>query len=270
MASIIKLKRGTSTPTTSNIVSGEVAVDTSARKIYINDSGVIKEIGGAASSSSDSLINGSFTVQLDSNGVLNLPQTAFIYDDSVTFTTTDANQTLDTFSPTVYRSAKYVIQATSGTDIHATELLIMHNDSSVLTSQTNTIYSNASLITLGASIVDGNVVVTVTPANADTVVDFVRTSLLSREIQFVLEGDLQSLTGSVDLLSGTGTVDLSEGEVFTLGGDYQILTGTIDLMTATGTEDLSEGEVFTLGGDYQTLTGTIDLLTATGTEDLSL
>lgn len=46
MAQTIKLKRGTTTPTTSNIVSGEVAIDTSARKLYINDGGTIKEVGG--------------------------------------------------------------------------------------------------------------------------------------------------------------------------------------------------------------------------------
>ena len=46
MAQTIKLKRGTSTPTVSDIVSGEVAIDTSAQKLYINDSGQIKEIGG--------------------------------------------------------------------------------------------------------------------------------------------------------------------------------------------------------------------------------
>ena len=45
MATVIKLKRGTSTPTTSNIVNGEVALDTSAQKMYVNDSGTIKEIG---------------------------------------------------------------------------------------------------------------------------------------------------------------------------------------------------------------------------------
>lgn len=51
---VIKLKRGTSTPTTSNIASGEVAVDTSAQKLFINDSGTIKELGtsGALLSSS--------------------------------------------------------------------------------------------------------------------------------------------------------------------------------------------------------------------------
>ena len=45
MATVIKLKRGTSTPSTSDIASGEVAVDTSAQKIYINDGGTIKSIG---------------------------------------------------------------------------------------------------------------------------------------------------------------------------------------------------------------------------------
>src|SRR6056300_1616899 len=44
MAQTIKLKRGTTTPTTSNLVSGEVAIDTSAQKLYINDNGTIKQI----------------------------------------------------------------------------------------------------------------------------------------------------------------------------------------------------------------------------------
>ncbi len=50
MANTIKLKRGTSTPSTSDIASGEVAIDTSAQKLYINDSGTVKEIGGGGSS----------------------------------------------------------------------------------------------------------------------------------------------------------------------------------------------------------------------------
>jgi hypothetical protein len=51
MAQTIKLKRGTTTPTTSDIVSGEVAVDTSAQKLYINDNGTVKEIGGGGGGS---------------------------------------------------------------------------------------------------------------------------------------------------------------------------------------------------------------------------
>ena len=53
MANVIKLKRGTSTPTTSDIVDGEVAIDKSAKKFYINDGGTIKEIGGASGGLSD-------------------------------------------------------------------------------------------------------------------------------------------------------------------------------------------------------------------------
>ena len=48
MANVIKLKRGTSTPTTSDISNGEVAIDTSAKKLYVNDSGTVKEIGGGS------------------------------------------------------------------------------------------------------------------------------------------------------------------------------------------------------------------------------
>ena len=51
MAQIIKLKRGTSAPTTTDIVDGEVAIDTAGRKLYINASGTIKEIGSTSDAS---------------------------------------------------------------------------------------------------------------------------------------------------------------------------------------------------------------------------
>ena len=57
MATVIKLKRGTTTPTTGDIVSGEVAIDTSAQKLYINDSGSVKEIGGGTASNSFATIS---------------------------------------------------------------------------------------------------------------------------------------------------------------------------------------------------------------------
>ena len=43
----IKIKTGTSTPTTSDITDREVAIDKTAQKFYINDGGTIKEIAGA-------------------------------------------------------------------------------------------------------------------------------------------------------------------------------------------------------------------------------
>ena len=57
MANVIKLKRGTSTPTTSDIVDGEVAIDKSAKKFYINDGGTIKEIGGGSGGGLSDLVD---------------------------------------------------------------------------------------------------------------------------------------------------------------------------------------------------------------------
>src|SRR6056300_498059 len=54
MATQIKLKRGTATPTTSDLANGEVGIDTSAKKLYVNDNGTIKEIGGGTSSGDSS------------------------------------------------------------------------------------------------------------------------------------------------------------------------------------------------------------------------
>jgi len=83
MATIIKLKRGTTTPTTGDITSGEVAVDTSAQKLYINDSGTVKEIGGGTAANSFATINlndstnvvadsSTDTLNLDSSGLISI------------------------------------------------------------------------------------------------------------------------------------------------------------------------------------------------------
>ena len=51
MAVVLKPKRGTNTPGTDDIVSGEIAIDTAAAKLYINDGGTVKEIGGGGTAS---------------------------------------------------------------------------------------------------------------------------------------------------------------------------------------------------------------------------
>ena len=74
---VIKLKRGTSTPTTSNIASGEVAVDTSAQKLYINDSGTIKELG-----TSEALLSSSTVAIKEFEYTASGSQTTFSGNDS--------------------------------------------------------------------------------------------------------------------------------------------------------------------------------------------
>ena len=95
---VIKLKTGTSTPSTSDIESREVAIDTSAQKFYINDSGTIKEIGGASSSSlsalNDVTISNSVASQyLIYNGSAWVNEYKHNVGKTVPFTKTDASAT---------------------------------------------------------------------------------------------------------------------------------------------------------------------------------
>jgi len=98
MATIIKLKTGTSTPQTSDLESREVAIDTSAQKFYINDSGTIKEIGGASASNltalNDVTVSSSQTSQyLIYNGSAWVNEYQHEVGKTVPFTKTDASAT---------------------------------------------------------------------------------------------------------------------------------------------------------------------------------
>ena len=98
MATIIKLKTGTSTPSTSDLEAREVAIDTSAQKFYINDSGTIKEIGGASSSNLTSLndvtVSSSQASQyLIYNGSAWVNEYQHEVGKTVPFTKTDASST---------------------------------------------------------------------------------------------------------------------------------------------------------------------------------
>ena len=85
-------------------------------------------------------------------------------------TTTTANNVVDSFVKTLYRSAKYYIQITSGTDYHITEALLLHDGSDVFITEYGTIFSNTSLGNVTATINSANVELLVAPTNASSVV----------------------------------------------------------------------------------------------------
>ena len=98
MATVIKLKTGTSAPSTSDIASREVAIDTSAQKFYINDDVTIKEIGGASSSNLTSLNDVTVATSLTSqyliyNGSAWVNEFQHNVGKTVPFTKADASAT---------------------------------------------------------------------------------------------------------------------------------------------------------------------------------
>lgn len=123
--------------------------------------------------------------------------------------TTTADQVVDTFDKTLYRSAKYLIQAINGADVHFTEVVIIHNDNDIFGNEYGVFYSGASLITVSATIDASNVSLVITPINTNTFIDYNRTTIVSRPLgASTSSGDLMSLSGAEDLLSGSGTEDL--------------------------------------------------------------
>jgi hypothetical protein len=89
VSTVIKLKRGTATPTTSDIVNGEVAIDTSAKKLYINDSGTVKEIGGGAGGGGASI-----TIQDEGSSLSTAAETINFVVAGVTASGTGATKTI--------------------------------------------------------------------------------------------------------------------------------------------------------------------------------
>ena len=104
------------------------------------------------------------------------------YSGTLLTSTDSANQVLDSYNKTTYRTVKYVIQAISGSNIHSSEVVLTHNDSDTFASQYAVVKSGPVLYTLGSTIVDGDVQLLVTPINSVTRIDFLRNSLVARTL----------------------------------------------------------------------------------------
>jgi hypothetical protein len=126
------------------------------------------------------------------------------------YATSNTEISVDSFSTSQYRTAKYIIQAITDVEVHSTEVLLTHNDVDVFITEYATIYTGLdALINVTATLVSSNVYLKVTPLYANTVIDVSRNSLIARVFTaFNFDGDLESLSGTEDLQSGSGSVDL--------------------------------------------------------------
>jgi hypothetical protein len=99
-------------------------------------------------------------------------------DTSNTFTTSSISQvTIDSFSTSIYRSAKYFVQMTSSTSHHVIELSLVHDDTNVYLAQYGEVFTNASLGTFDVSITSGIANLLFTATNAVTKVKLIRRSI---------------------------------------------------------------------------------------------
>ena len=84
---------------------------------------------------------------------------------------------LDTFAHADFRAARYVVAMSSGSDFHSTEIVVVHDGSSVTLTQYGTLKSS-SLATFDADISGANLRLLATPASSSsTVIKFDRTTV---------------------------------------------------------------------------------------------
>ena len=110
----------------------------------------------------------------DVTGNLNLSNGAV---SSATATTTTTSQTaVDTFAAATYRSVKYQIQITRGSEYHITEVFIVHDGTTSYGTEYATIKTGSSLASFDTDIDSGSVRLLATPtSSSSTVFKLVRT-----------------------------------------------------------------------------------------------
>ena len=76
---------------------------------------------------------------------------------NATYTTSD-QQITDSWSASAYRSAKYIIQVTQGTEYQTSEMLVMHNGTNTFTTEYALLHTTPSLLcTVATDVYGGNV-----------------------------------------------------------------------------------------------------------------
>lgn len=125
----------------------------------------------AAYDTANSIINGTSVVKQ-----LNFA-TANISSNVIVTSANTSNQVLDLFSTTNFRSAKYLIQVTSGTDYQISEILLLHNGTNSYIAEYGLIATNVNLMSYDTDISSGNVRLLMSPVNTINNVNVVRTSI---------------------------------------------------------------------------------------------
>ncbi len=104
---------------------------------------------------------------LTSNTVATINTNA-VYESTAVTTAANTQFTLDSFSTTAYRSAKYLVQISSGSSYELLEMTLIHDGTTVYLSQYGNIKTGATLAVFDASISTGTLSVLATPNNAVT------------------------------------------------------------------------------------------------------
>jgi hypothetical protein len=210
---IIQLKKsGTSGNAPSSLNIGELAINYADGKLfYKNSLGNISSIesGSSANSFSTINVNSSLIIASSNSDILNIESgnnivvvgdginkkitiglsgSPSISGDltintnsqlhSTSYTTTSTSQiAVDSFLTSSFRSAKYEMQMTSGSNYHVIELRVLHDNTIVYMIQYGEMFTNSSLGSFDAEISGGDFRLLFTPTNSSTTLKLKRSAI---------------------------------------------------------------------------------------------
>ena len=93
-----------------------------------------------------------------------------LLSSATTTTTTTSQSVIDAFSASVYRSVKYQVQITRGSEYHVTEVFIVHDGTSSYGTEYATIKTGSQLAIFDSDINSGNVRLLATPTSSSSTV----------------------------------------------------------------------------------------------------
>jgi hypothetical protein len=111
-------------------------------------------------------------------GSVNIDSRALLDTATLTTSTTSANQVVDSFTAATYRTAKYLISISSGTDYQSVELLVVHNGTTASQTTYADVMTNTDLAAFTVDISGANVRLLTTPVNAVTAYKVTRTAIV--------------------------------------------------------------------------------------------
>lgn len=183
---VLQLKHSTITGNSpTSLANGEVAINTVDGKLfYSKPDGTIQAIvtypgpsglNGELQFNDNGTLGASANLSFDkATNTLSVPAIAVNTHakiESTTITTSSVSQVVvDSISATTYRSAKYLMQITSGSAYQMIELSLIHNGTTVYLAQYGDVRTGASLGNFDAEINSGNLNILFTPENAITTV----------------------------------------------------------------------------------------------------
>ena len=163
-------------PSTAYAVSGNVITFTETPEA--TDIIEVRTLGTTVQSISEFSLGSTYIKVTEADGPIKVNGEWVTENANVNVATSGVATTIDTFDSTVYRTAKYVLQATDGTDFESYECLVTHDGTSAYQTTYAVINSGSTLGNLTATISSGDVLLQYTSENNDTDVRLAKNYLI--------------------------------------------------------------------------------------------